>query len=102
LAKIVTDPPYVPGTLTVGNPTVSPSQVSAGTPVTISCDVSNTGDVKAAFDVTLIINGDPLDTKTVTLDARAAATVQFVVTEKTAGTYVASINAKHNVTFTVK
>lgn len=102
LAAIVTNPPYVPGTLTVGSPTISATEVSAGTPVTISVNVANAGDVKGTFTVIMAINGDPLNSQTVTLDARANQTVTFTVIEKTAGKYVASINAVHNVTFTVK
>ena len=102
LSKIVTDPPYVPGTLVVDNPTATPSPATAGSPVTISVNVTNAGDVIGTFDVTLIINSEPLDTQTITMDPRASQIVSFTVTEKTPGNYVASINAKHNVTFTVK
>jgi len=38
----------------------------------------------------------------VTLEGRASQLVTFTVTEKTPGKYVVSINAKHNVSFTVK
>jgi hypothetical protein len=102
LAAIVTNPPYIPGVLTVGNPTVTPGESSVGTQVIISVNVGNGGDVKGSFDVTLVINGDPLDTQTVVMDPRTNQVVNFTVQESKPGTYVASINAQHNVTFTVK
>ena len=51
LSGIVTDPPYVPGSLVVDVPTVGTAEVAAGTPETITVNVSNGGDVKASFDV---------------------------------------------------
>ena len=102
LSGIVSDPPYVPGALVVGVPTVGTAEVAAGSPETITVNVSNGGDVKASFDVTLLINGDLTETKTVTLEGRASQNVTFTVTEKLPGKYVVSINAKHNTTFTVK
>jgi hypothetical protein len=102
LSGIVTDPPYVPGSLVVDVPTVGTAEVAAGTPETITVNVSNGGDVKASFDVNLLVNSDLVDTKNVTLEGRASQLVTFTVTEKTPGKYVVSINAKHNVSFTVK
>ena len=102
LSGIVINPPYVPGTLDVGVPTATPASVPAGSPVTISVNVGNLGDVKGTFTVNLLINNEPLDSRTVTLEARSNQVVNFKVIENKAGTYYASINAAHNVSFTVK
>ena len=102
LAAIVTNPPYIPATFGIDVPTVSPTEVSIGQPVTISVNVTNNGDVKGSFDIFLLINSEPQDTKTVTLDGRTSQVVNFTVIENAAGKYIASINTKHNITFTVK
>jgi len=102
LAAIVTSPPYVPATFAIDMPTLSSSQIAIGETETISVNVTNNGDVKGNFDVYLLINNEPQDTKTVTLDPRTSEVVTFPVIENTAGSYIASINAKHNITFTVK
>lgn len=86
----------------IDTPTVSPAEVSVGSPVTISVNVTSGGDLPGTFDVNLIINGTQTDSKSVTLDARASQLVTFTVTEQNPGKYIASINQKHNVTFTVK
>jgi hypothetical protein len=102
LAAIVTSPPYVPATFAIDVPTLSSAQIAIGETETISVNVTNNGDVKGNFDVYLLINSEPQDTKTVTLDPRTSQIVTFTVIENTAGKYTASINAKHNITFTVK
>lgn len=102
LAAIVTSPPYVPATFAIDMPTLSSAQVAIGETETISVNVTNNGNVKGNFDVYLLINSEPLDTKTVTLDPRTSQVVTFTVIENTAGSYIASINAEHNITFTVK
>ena len=102
LAAIVTSPPYIPATLTIDIPTVSSAEVAIGEAVTISVNITNNGDVKGNFDIYLLINNEPQDTKTITLDGRTSQVVNFTIIENTAGKYIASINQKHNITFTVK
>ena len=102
LAAIVTSPPYVPAALGIDVPTVSPATVAIGEAVSIDVKITNNGDVKGSFDINLIINSEPQDTKTVTLDPRSSQVVSFTVIESKTGTYYASINAAHNVKFTVK
>ena len=102
LAAIVTSPPYVPAALGIDVPTVSPATVAIGEAVSIDVKITNNGDVKGSFDINLIINSEPQDTKTVTLDPRTSQVVSFTVIESKTGTYYASINAAHNVKFTVK
>jgi hypothetical protein len=106
ISRIVTDPPYIPATFTIERPTVSAAEVAAGTPVDISIKVTNTGSLSGSYDLTMKINGDVIDTKTVTLDGNLVSSdpskvVTFTVTEAVAGKYIVSINTR-NVTFTVK
>jgi hypothetical protein len=102
LAKIVNDPPYVPAKFVVDVPTVSSAQVAINETETISVNVTNNGDVKGSGAITLWINGELVNTKSIALDARANQVVTFDVQEPAAGKYTASINQAHNVTFTVK
>jgi hypothetical protein len=101
LAGIVTNNPYVAATFAVDRPTVSASEVTAGTPVTISIKVTNNGDLPGSYDLIMKINSELRETKSVTLAARANAVVTFTATENKAGKYIVSINTR-NVTFTVK
>ena len=102
LAGIVTTPPYVPATFAISMPTISSAQVAIGETETISVNVINNGDAKGNGSVSLWINGELLNTQSVTLDGRASQVVTFAVIENTAGKYTASINQAHNITFTVK
>jgi hypothetical protein len=102
LSGIVTNPPYVPATFVVGVPTVSSAQVAIGETETISVNVTNNGDVQGNGAITLWINGELMNTQSITLDGRASQIVNFAVIENVAGKYTASINQAHNVTFTVK
>ena len=101
---IITNPPYVPATLAIDVPTVSPATVAAGEPVTVSVKITNNGDVTGTFDIALFINSNLGDirTQTITLAARTSQVVTFTVTENTAGKYIVSINQQHNVSFTVQ
>jgi hypothetical protein len=96
LAGIVTNNPYVAAPFAV-----SASEVTAGTPVTISIKVTNNGDLPGSYDLIMKINSELRETKSVTLAARANAVVTFTATENKAGKYIVSINTR-NVTFTVK
>jgi len=102
LADIITNPPYVAATLAIDTPTVSSAAVAVGATETISVNVTNNGDVTGSFTLNLLIGGNIVDSKAVTLGARATQVVTFQVVESTAAKYVASINQTHNVTFTVQ
>ncbi len=101
ISGIVTNPPYVPATFIVEKPTLSSSQISVGGTVIVSTRVTNTGDLSGNYDVNLKINGDIVQTKTVTLAALANQVVTFNVSESTAGSYVVSIDTR-TATFVVK
>ena len=102
LADIITNPPYIGATLAIDTPTVSSPTVAVGATETISVNVTNNGDVTGSFTLNLLIGGNIVDSKAVTLGARATQVVTFQVVESTAAKYVASINQTHNVTFTVQ
>ena len=70
---------------------VTPEQVSPGQPVTVSAQVTNTGDSEASYTVNLTVNGQVEQTKTVTLAPEAMETVTFTVTKETPGSYTISI-----------
>jgi hypothetical protein len=105
LSGIIITPPYIPATFTTDRPTVSAAEVTAGTPVTVTVNVTNTGSLAGPFDVIMTVtdnNRNVVDTQTqtVTLNGQATQAVTFTTTESVAGTYIVSINTR-NVTFTV-
>jgi hypothetical protein len=102
LADIVTDPPYIPAALAIDTPTVSSPTVAVGATEFVNVNVTNNGDVTGSFTINLLIGGNIVDSKAVTLGPRASQVVSFQVVESSPGQYVASINTQHNVTFTVK
>jgi hypothetical protein len=107
LARIVNEPPYVAATFAVERPTVSATEVPVGSKVVVSVKVNNTGDLPGSYDVRLNIrlqgqsSSELIETKTVTLEARASTVVTFDVIEKEAGSYIVSIDTR-TVTFKVK
>ena len=102
LADIVTDPPYIPAALAIDTPTVSSPTVAVGATEIVSDNITNNGDVTGSFTLNLLIGGNIVDSKAVTLSPRASQVVSFQIVESSPGQYVASINTQHNVTFTVK
>jgi hypothetical protein len=77
----------VPAQFTLSNLVVNPSTATTGESVTISVDVSNTGEVEGSYAAILKINGSLEETKEVTLAGGASTTVTFAVSEDTAGKY---------------
>ena len=102
LADIITNPPYIAAALAIDTPTVSSATVAVGAAETTSVNVTNNGDVTGSFTLNLLIGGNIVDSKAVTLGARATQVVTFQVIESSPGKYVASINQTHNVSFTVQ
>jgi hypothetical protein len=102
LADIVTNPPYVQATLKIDTPTVSSATIAIGATETIHVNATNNGNVTGSFNVNLLLNGNLVNTKVITLSSQASQVVTFQVVESMAGEYVASINQDHNVTFIVQ
>ena len=101
ISAIIETPPYAPANFTVDRPTVSAAEVTVGTPVTVSINVTNNGSLSGSYDLTMKVNGNIQDTKTVTVDGKTTQIATFTVTENVAGTYIVSINTR-NVTFKVQ
>jgi len=66
---------------------VSPAEVSSGEEVTISVEVTNTGETAGTYQVVLKINGEEEDTQAVTVAPGETETVTFSVSRDEAGTY---------------
>lgn len=81
--------PPLPGEFELSNLSVSPSSIMVGGSVTVSMDVTNTGETEITGPVTLVLNGVVEETKTVTLTAGETKTVTYTVT-KSAADYTAS------------
>jgi len=83
--------PPSPTQFTITGLDVTPEQVPPGQPVTVSAQVTNTGDSGGSYTVNLTVNGQVEQTKTVTLAPEAMETVTFTVTKETPGSYTVSI-----------
>jgi ABC-type transport system substrate-binding protein len=79
-----------PGEFEFSNLVLSAEEVDEGDSVTVSVDVTNTGETEITGPVTLLLNDVVAETKDVTLAADETETVTFTVVES-AGTYEASI-----------
>ena len=80
---------------------VSPRTVESGTSVTVTAEVSNTGDETGDVRVTLKVNGAEVESEVVTLEADDDTTLTWTVTETTPGTYTVDVNGD-TATFTVE
>ncbi|MBA7478244.1 hypothetical protein ES705_14055 [subsurface metagenome] len=69
---------------------VSPTEVNPGQPVTISCTVTNIG--AAAGDYTVVLGGDFMAEKIVSLEPGQSEAVSFEVTPAEAKTFHVSVN----------
>jgi len=83
--------PPPPAQFTIAGLDVTPERVPPGQPVTVSAQVTNTGDSGGSYTVNLTVNGQVEQTKTVTLAPEAVETVTFTVTKETPGSYTVSI-----------
>jgi hypothetical protein len=70
---------------------ISPQQISAGQPVTITTNVVNTGDEAGSLNVALKINGQMEQTKMVSVGPKATQPVKFTVRRSQPGTYTVDI-----------
>jgi hypothetical protein len=80
---------------------VSPTEVLAGWSATVTVDVTNIGEVKDDYEVTLKVDDKAVETKKVTVAAGATETVSFTLLEDKEGTYNLSVNGLSG-TLTVK
>jgi hypothetical protein len=71
---------------------VNPSSVKEGGSVTISADVTNTGTISGSHTITLKIDDEFEDEKTVTLDLDESTSVSFEVSAIEEGSYSVDVN----------
>ncbi len=83
--------PFNPALMSVQYLSVSPSQTSAGQPVTITTNVVNTGDQAGNLNVALKINGQVDQSKVVSVGPQATQPVKFTVTRMQPGSYAVDI-----------
>ena len=84
LAK-VTEPEPAPAKFEVSNLTVSPSQAHLNQEITISLNVANTGGKSGDYNLELKVDGTMKSTTRVTVAPGASQTVNFTLTDDTAG-----------------
>ncbi len=74
----------------VSNLVISPTEVNPGQPVTITCTAANIG--AAAGDYTVVLGGDFMAEKTVSLEPGQSEAVSFEVTPAEAKTFQVSVD----------
>lgn len=84
----------------LSNLIITPAEVGTGEAVTIMVDVMNTGTDEGDVNVQLNINGEVVDSKSVTLGVDEESTVEFTRTESEAGEYLVQIGIESG-TYTV-
>lgn len=80
-------------------PVVTPVEIRPGEAVTITVDVTNTGEKEGSYSVVLKINGTVEATREITLAGSESTSVSFSVTKDT-GSYEIEIDGQ-NVSFEV-
>ncbi|MBI2847864.1 MAG: Ig-like domain-containing protein, partial [Chloroflexi bacterium] len=90
-----------PAAFIVSGLVVAPTEVDIGQDVTVSVMVANSGDISGTYTVILLVNGEALETRQVTLAGGASQKVSFTVRKDAAGTFKVLID-KLSGTFTVK
>jgi len=76
-----------PAEFAFSNLLITPPIAELGQEITITADVSNTGEVEGRCPVTLIINGDKVETKELTVSPGTTAKVSFAFAKDAAGIY---------------
>jgi hypothetical protein len=90
-----------PATFELSNFSVTPAEAFIGDMVTITADVSNTGEITGTYTAVLTINGVTVETKDILVAGGATETVTFTVVRDEAGTYNIGVNGLTR-TLTVK
>ena len=90
-----------PAAFTLSPLSISPPEVSAGEPVSISLVVTNTGEVAGSHTATLKINGAIVETREVSLVGGTSETVTFATSHDETGIHSIEVNGLTG-SFTVK
>jgi hypothetical protein len=80
-------PPPKPATFTTYNLDIKPYEAWVDEPITISITVRNVGDERGSYSLSLIINNEVRENRTVQLSGGEATTEEFTVTEDGEGSY---------------
>jgi hypothetical protein len=83
----VLSPPLQSAELQLTGFSMNQTITGIGQPVGISVTAKNTGEKTGTFPITVTVNDEPQETKTVTLGGAQQATVEFIITEATEGNY---------------
>lgn len=83
-------PPIPPAEITLGDLTVNPFEVNPGEKVTVSVIVTNIGGMVGSYEV--ILGGDFMATKTVTLESGESKAVTFDIIPIELGVYSVSVD----------
>ncbi len=85
----------IPATFSIGNIIINPPKVGVGNPVTISADITNSGEVAGNYSAALKIDETIVETKKVTIASGATETVTFSpITKNATGTYTVDVGGK--------
>ena len=79
----------------VSEATLSDGTIEAGESVDATATVENVGDAEGSYEVELVVDGQTVETVTVTLDAGESTTVQFSRTFDDAGEYEIAVDDTH-------
>lgn len=88
-------------TVKVENLQIEPKSVKEGENVTISADVTNTGDAESTFTLDLKVNDEKKDTKSVKIPAKKSQTISFTIIAGEPGDYIVDLHGVNDY-FTVK
>lgn len=83
-----------PAAFTVSNLVISPATVGVGQPVTITADVTNSGDFEGTYTVTLKIDDAAVENKDVTVAGGVTENVSFTVSKDTVGVYQVAVDGQ--------
>jgi len=84
-------PPAKPAEFEVNNLVIDPQVAEANTPVQISVNVTNIGELSGSYTAELEVNGVIADTRTVQLSGGESTTLQFTVTHSAKGAYTVKV-----------
>jgi hypothetical protein len=83
-----------PAAFIITNISISPDTPALDETVTITVDVTNTGETEGTYTVVLRINGEVEATQSITLDGGESGEVVFTTTKDEAGDYTVDINGQ--------
>ncbi|MCD6480522.1 PKD domain-containing protein [Candidatus Bathyarchaeota archaeon] len=92
--------PPAPAKFELSDLSVSPKEVGPGEAVTVSVKVSNVGEESGVTTVKVKLDGEVVDSKTITLDGGSSTTVTFTVSSDVEGTHTVEVDGLID-TFTV-